>query len=172
METINLSLSVISLILGVLTLLGLLYQFAYRNAITDKTLRDFKDLLDKYSLAEISNQVNTMWEVYVLDALHSRPDLAKHNSPLQITDEGEAMIPQYIKDVLLSYHPDPYKNQSATWIVVSCLGTLKISELATELKLSTSITLSLLSVFYRKYHPETKLDTPTCDSNKPTAVAA
>lgn len=161
----------------------LIYQLGFRNASTDKRAdatdkgqADLKAILDKYPLGEISNQlkalsdnfekyplpeisnqVKTLWEVYVVDALHNRQDLANRGSPLEITTKGEAMIPQDIKDMLKNHNPKIDNTHSAGWLVINCLGIDCITMLGLKLDLSFAVTLALLSVFYRKYHPECEL---------------
>jgi hypothetical protein len=160
----------ISLIIGIVTFIGGVasgvYQFGFKNGEMGNILKGIKKDLDKYPLAEMSTQVKTMWDVYVMDALHGHPDLAQHRSPLTITEKGEAMIPDDIKQRLNAYRPPP-NNHSATWSVINCLGMEQVTSLSLEIKLPLSLVLALLSVFYEKYHPGISLSEPSPSCPEP-----
>jgi len=182
----------------------LIYQVGFRNGssdkradATDKRVGDLKDVLEKhplgeissqlktlsdnfekYPLPEISNQVKTLWEVYVVDALHNRQDLANRGSPLEITEKGEAMIPDDIKEMLKNHNPKFDNSHSAGWLTINCLGIDCITALSIKLDLSFAVTMALLAVYYRKLHPECELSelygvckpeaSKTCEESKTT----
>jgi len=148
--------SVVTLVMAGLSLAGMVYQFAFKNGTTDTILKGIKRDMDKYPLAELANQVKTMWDVYVLDALHAHIDLASHKSPLSLTEKGLEMIPASVKEQLKGDKGDTDKH-SATWLVIKCLGMQNIDKLSVEMNLPVSIELALLTLLYRTYHGEASL---------------
>jgi hypothetical protein len=154
--------SYIGMATGSVSLAMLVYRFGYKDSKVDAYIKKASDDDEKYPIAEIATQVKTMWDVYVVSALHDRRDLASHQSPLTITEEGEAMIPEDIKQVLLVYNVRPGQVHSASWMVLKCIGLENIERLAVKINLPVPITLALLSVYYMKYHPECKLTEPAC----------
>jgi hypothetical protein len=143
--------SVVTLVMAGLSLAGMIYQFAFKNGATDSILKGIKKDMDKYPLAELANQVKTMWDVYVLDALHAHIDLASHKSPLSLTEKGLEMIPASVKEQLKGDKGDTDKH-SATWLVIKCLGMQNIDKLSVEMNLPVSIELALLTLLYKTYH--------------------
>ena len=150
----------VAIILGALSIVGLLYRFLIRDAKVDSMMSQ----LEKYSIPEMALQVKTLWQISVVEALHNRSDLATHQSPLKITEKGESLIPEDIKQLLLNHKITIKKScketNSGSWIVITCLGMDRILQLSKDLSLSLTITLALLTVFYIKYHPECKIEDP------------
>jgi len=143
--------SIVTLVMAGLSLVGMIYQFAFKNGTTDSILKGMKKDMDKYPLAELANQVKTMWDVYVLDALHAHIDLATHKSPLSLTEKGLEMIPASTKE-MLKYDKGDTDKHSATWLVIKCLGMQAIDKLSVEMNLPVSIELALLTLLYKTYH--------------------
>jgi hypothetical protein len=150
--------------MAALSLAGMIYQFAFKNGATDSILKGIKKDMDKYPLAELANQVKTMWDVYVLDALHAHIDLASHKSPLSLTEKGLNMIPENIRELLKTDKGDTTQH-SATWLVIKCLGMQTIDKLSVEMKLPVSIALALLTLLYKTYHIEASLSIKNGECN-------
>jgi len=49
------------------------------------------------SLDDMSSKIDTLWNIYVLDALHTKPNLAQYHSPMSITAAGVEEIPEDIR---------------------------------------------------------------------------
>jgi len=154
--------SVIGAITGLVSLIGLVYQLGYRNANVDGKIEKMEKTLEKWNLGEIGTQVKTLWDIYVLDALRNRPDLASHSSSLTINPKGEDMLPDDVKKALREFQPCDQDMDSASWLVVKCLGVERIENLSKNIDLSYQETVALLAVYYQKYHPECPPVKGTC----------
>jgi len=75
---------IIGAVSGCLSLLGLVYLFGVWRGKVDSTLNAFKQCLKDYPPAEMWTMTRTLWDIYVIEALHHRPDLAEHGSSLPL----------------------------------------------------------------------------------------
>lgn len=104
--------------------------------------------------------VKTLWEVYVLDALQNRPDLASKGSDFKLKPEGERLIPQNMKDMLINISPGLKKKEDVVsgFLVVETLGIDSIENLSRINNLSIQETIAILSTFLQNntdhYEPE------------------
>jgi hypothetical protein len=141
--------AIIGAISGGLSFLGIVYLAGYWKGKVDTHLKDLKKCNEQYPPSEMSRMLNTMWEVYVIDALGKRPDLATHSSAYKLRKEGEDIIPDDIKQEL-----DRLRNNEATkedissgWLVVKRLGTERISKMAEARNLSVQEAVAILSLY-------------------------
>lgn len=156
----------VTMALAILGIAGWLIQFGWKNGSTDTKLATILALLTKYPLEKISTEVDTMWEIYVVDVLHTRPDLASRHSPLDLTDKGESLIPQNLKELLTAHAPE-LPSRSCTYEVIHCLGMESITDFSQKSELPVSLGLALLSLFYQKVHPDVKITEPLGVCTKP-----
>jgi hypothetical protein len=101
----------------------------YENRFTK--LEGVTATLQKYPPGEMATKVDLLWEIYAVDALHDKPNLAHSQSPLSITAEGVAEIPKHIRialDRLPSCQTDSIADLQYT--AVKCLGLPVVRELA------------------------------------------
>ncbi|MBA7613101.1 hypothetical protein ES703_20344 [subsurface metagenome] len=95
--------------------------------------------------------VKTMWEIYVVSALHHRPDLAQHGSAFKLKKEGEDLIPDDMK-ALLDRIPRPHNpvNQEALasgYLVVKHIGLDLIGKMAEEKNITLQEAIAILSCY-------------------------
>lgn len=142
--------SIIGAISGCISLLGIVYFFAVWRGKVDSQLKDFGHLLEAYPPAEMWTMVKTLWDIYVLDALRNRPDLADHGSSYKLKKEGEDLIPEQLQKALddIPLNPIMSANQIASgWLVVKHLGLEQVQQMADEKGLTVQESLAILSTY-------------------------
>ena len=72
--------SIIGAISGCLSLVGIVYMLGVWRGKVDNQLNNWAQSFKDYPPAEMWTMTKTLWEIYVVDALHHRPDLAVHGS--------------------------------------------------------------------------------------------
>lgn len=148
------ALSFINLCVGVVTLLGFAYIFGNWRGKVDNDRKYFRECLENYPPAEIHTMVKTLWDVYVLDALHHRPDLATHGSGFKLHPESEQLIPGDIRDTLDKLPSELKKHEDIVtgFQVVEYLGIATIESVALKMGLSLQEAIAILST-YLENHP-------------------
>lgn len=153
--------SIIGVISGCLSLVGIIYMLGYWKGQVDSKLRDMQQVMTAYPLVELSLMTKTLWDIYVVDALRSRPDLAERGSEYKLKKEAHDLIPAHLKEALDNIPLNPH-NQNAIasgWLVVKHLGMAPITTMAEQQKLSVQEAIAILSCY---------LDTHI-DNSSPTA---
>ena len=140
---------VIGAISGSLSLLGIVYLFGIWRGKVDSALQEFKDCIHHYPPAEMWTMCKTLWEIYVVEALHHRPDLAEHGSGFRLKKEGEDLIPDYIKPLLqrIPHNPSASENIATGYLVVKHIGLDLIGKMAEEKQLSVQEAIAILSTY-------------------------
>lgn len=136
-------------ITSAISLIGFIYLLAYWKGRVDSFMSLACVREDKYPIAEIAVQVKTLWEVYGVRALVSKPDLAASRSLFGLTEKGRALIPESIKtqlDKIPGLDEKPAATASA-WLAVEALGVEDITSFAHERGLSLSEGLGLLGLY-------------------------
>jgi len=147
--------SIIGSITGVLSLLGIVYMLGHWKGQVDTRLRELTDTMNQYPPAETTLMVKTLWDIYVVDALRARPELAESHSAFRLKKEGHDMIPDALKRELEHITPNPTKEAVASgYMVVKHLGLERISKWAGEVELSVQEAIAILSIYL-----DEKLDT-------------
>lgn len=149
--------SIVGAVTGTLSLAGVVYMAGYWKGQVDTDRKDWKDAISQYPPAETHKMVQTLWDIYVIDALRNRPDLANHGSGYNINKTGESLIPPSIKKALQEFpvctdHSMP--TESHGWLVVKCLGITTIRELSQSTGLTLQETTALLSLYMEEVHGE------------------
>ncbi|MBA7652328.1 hypothetical protein ES703_60158 [subsurface metagenome] len=141
--------SIVGAISGSLSLLGLVYLFGVWRGKVDSALNEFKQCLKDYPPAEMWTMTKTLWEIYVIDALHHRPDLAEHGSSFKLKKAGEEIIPDDIKQLLRQIPLNPYNHEAIATgcLVVQHIGLDRISKMSEEKGLSIQEAIALLSTY-------------------------
>jgi len=91
----------------------------------------------------------TLWDIYIVDALHHRPDLAERGSAFKLLPEGEDLIPDDLKQILDSIPNNPLNSEgiSSGYLVVKYIGLEPLSKMAQEKKLSVQEAIAILSCY-------------------------
>ena len=141
-------LNLIGAITGVISLLGIIYIAGYWKGVVDAFMRQTKECQDKYPAAELSLMVKSLWDVYGLEAMSKRPDLAEHSSPWRLTPKGKDLIPDNLKkllDGIVGIQLD-HSGAAANWLVVKTLGLDRISDFARDTGLSLHESIGVLGI--------------------------
>lgn len=144
--------SVIGAITGSLSLIGFIYTIGYWKGKVDSSL----DQIKAHPPAEIHQMVKTMWEVYVVDALRGKPELANHGSAYRLKPEAEDLIPPIIKKALAEFPVCANSHgprDAHAYLVVKCLGVSAMRDLSDQLNMSVRETTALLALYMEKLHP-------------------
>ncbi|GAJ13984.1 unnamed protein product, partial [marine sediment metagenome] len=110
----------------------------------DSKLKDIAQLLSRYPPEETALMTKTLWNIYVVDALSNRPDIAEHQSAYKLKKEGEDLIPEHLKaelcriskDLAIVVNGNKSEAIASGWLVVKHLGIEAISRMAEEKGLS------------------------------------
>ena len=152
---------IIGAISGCISLLGIVYMLGIWRGRVDSTLNEFKECLKSYPPAEMWTMTKTLWDVYVISALGHRPDLAEHGSGFKLKPEGEDLIPEHIKMLLLRIprHPGNHEAIASGYLVVKHIGIDLINEMAGQKTLSVQEAIAIMSCYLEAHS----------NSNHPTA---
>jgi len=134
---------------GCLSLLGIVYLFGIWRGKVDSCLKEYNECARNYPPAEMWTMVKTLWEIYVVEALHHRPDLAAHGSGYILKSEGEDCIPDYIIPLLKRIPHNPYNHESIAsgYMVVKYIGLELIQKMSEEKELSVQEAVAVLSTY-------------------------
>jgi len=141
--------SIVGAITGCISILGLVYFLGFWRGRVDTTLNEFGDCLTHYPPAEMWTMVKTLWDIYVVSALHHRPDLADHGSGYRLNREGEDLIPDYMKPLLQRIPRNTCHHEliATGYLVVKHIGLELIDKMAAEKKLSMQESIAILSTW-------------------------
>lgn len=141
--------TVVGAISGAISLVGIVYMLGYWKGQVDSKLRDMQQMMTAYPPAELSLMTKTLWDIYVIDALRARPDLAEPHSAFHLKKEGHDLIPDDLKKALdrISINPDNRNAVASGWLVVKHLGMSPISQMAEQQKLSVQEAIAILSCY-------------------------
>lgn len=141
--------AVIGAISGVVSLLAIVYFAGVWRSQVDKDRAYFRDCLKLYPPGEMWTMVKTLWDIYVVDALHNRPDLATHHSAYKLKPEGECLIPDDIKQALRQIPMNPRNREdiASGWLVIKYLGVERVSQMAELKDLTVQEAVAVLSTY-------------------------
>lgn len=141
--------SIIGVVTGCASLVGIVYMLGYWKGQVDSKLRNLQQMMTAYPLAELSLMTKTLWDIYVVDALRARPDLAEHGSAFRLKKEGYDLIPSHLKEALdnIPLNPDNRNAVASGWLVVKHLGMGSITQMAEQQELSVQETIAILSCY-------------------------
>jgi len=141
--------SVVGAVTGCISLLGIVYLFGVWRGKVDTALNSFKQCIKDYPPAEMWTMTKTLWDVYVMEALRHRPDLASHGSAYKLKKEGEDLIPDYMKPLLDQIPRNPFNTESVAsgYLVVKHIGLDLIGKMAEEKELSVQEAIAILSTY-------------------------
>ncbi len=144
---------------GGLSLIGVIYMLAYWRGKVDTQLNSLSKSFHDYPPGEMWTMTKTLWEIYVVEALHHRPDLAEHGSGFKLKKEGEDLISDRMKTLLDNIPGNPFNSEyiATGYLVVKHIGLDGINEMAEQKKLSVQEAIAVLSCYLEahcnKAHP-------------------
>jgi len=146
--------SIVGAVSGCLSLLGIVYLFGVWRGKVDSALKEFKQCLKDYPPAEMWTMTKTLWDIYVVEALHRRPDLAEHGS-FKLKKEGEELIPEHIKPLLdrIPRNPGLKEDIATGYLVVKHIGLDLIGKMAEEKQLTVQEAIAILSCYIDNSSP-------------------
>jgi hypothetical protein len=145
--------AIIALIISIGTLI---YMAAFwKRGVEDdigqikKDVAEMKGDLKIHNLSSFCMMVQTLWDVYVVDPLHKRPDIATSHSKLRLTQKGLDYIPEDVKAQLdkIKISAEDRVNITSGYLVVQVLGLDGITKLASEKDLSIQEMIATLSLY-------------------------
>lgn len=130
------------------TLIMVFYLSIYWKSQVDSYIRQSKECDSKYPPLEIGLQVKTLWEIYGVEALRNKPDLAAHSSPWHLTPKGQSLIPEKVKEKLddIPGQPDNREGMASFWLAVKTLGMDNVNQFARESGLTLQEAVGVLGV--------------------------
>lgn len=146
---------IVGAVSGCLSLLGLVYLFGVWRGKVDSTLKAFKQGLKDYPPAEMWTMTKTLWDVYVMDALRHRPDLAERGSGFKLKQPGKDLIPDYMLPLLdrIPQNPGLREDIATGYLVVKHIGLELVSKMAEEKKVSIQEAIAILSCYIDNSSP-------------------
>ncbi|MBA7702808.1 hypothetical protein ES703_111583 [subsurface metagenome] len=141
--------SIVGAVSGCLSLLGIVYLFGVWRGKVDNQLNSLGKSFQDYPPAEMWTMTKTLWDVYVMDALRLRPDLAAHGSAFKLKQPGKDLIPDYMLPLLdrIPRNPGLREDIATGYLVVKHIGLELISKMAEEKKVSIQEAIALLSTY-------------------------
>jgi len=141
--------SLVGAVSGVASFFGIIYMLAYWKGRVDAQLRTIQEDRDRYPLPEFCMMTKTLWDIYVIDALRGRPDLAEHGSSYRLKKEPHDLIPDNLKAALEQvppHNPDP-ESVVTGYEVVKRLGLGPIHAMAEARQLTLEEAIAILSCY-------------------------
>ena len=148
--------AIIGAVSGCTSLVGIVYFLGVWRGKIDTSVTELKEALKNYPPAEMWTMTKTLYDIYIVEALHHRPDLAVHGSSFKLKKEGEDMIPDGMRTLLDSIPLNPSYNSEAVatgYLVVKYFGLDIIGEMAKEQKISVQEAIALLSCYLDARQP-------------------
>jgi len=141
--------SIVGAVSGCISLLGIVYLFGIWRGKVDSALTEFRASFKDYPPAEMWTMVKTLWDIYVLAALHNRPDLAEHGSSYKLKKKGCDLVPDYMAALLnqIPHNPGRREDIATGYLVVKHIGLELISKMAEEEKLTVQESIAILSTW-------------------------
>lgn len=141
--------AIIGAVSGIISLAAIVYFAGVWRGQVDKDRDSFRKCIEQYPPAEMWTMVKTLWDIYVVDALRTRPDLAEHHSAYKLKPEGEDLIPDDIKQELKQLPHNPFNNDeiASGYLVVKFLGLERVSKMAEQKGLSVQEAIAILSTY-------------------------
>jgi len=148
--------AIIGAVSGIISIIGVVYLLGVWKGGVDSKLKEIAQLLSRYPPEETALMTKTLWNIYVVDALRNRGDIAEHQSAYKLNKEGEALIPEYLKaelcriskDLVMVENDNKAEGIASGWLVVKSLGLETITRMADEKGLSVQESIAILSCYF------------------------
>ncbi|MBA7669982.1 hypothetical protein ES703_78123 [subsurface metagenome] len=127
----------------------IVYLVGFWKGKIEAQLGNIVQSMQKYPPEETGRMINTLWEIYVLEPLRNRPDLAEHHSSYKLKPEGHCLIPDDIKQELDNLPTNPINKEAIAsgYLVIKFLGVERVSRMAEEKGLSLQEAVAVLSTY-------------------------
>lgn len=141
--------SILGAITGCISLAGIVYFIGVWRGKVDSQLNSLGKSFQDYPPAEMWTMTKTLWDIYVMEALRLRPDLASPGSAYKLNKEGCDLVPDYMKSLLdrIPHNPVLREEIATGYLVVKHLGLDLITQMANEKKLSVQESIAILSTY-------------------------
>lgn len=141
--------AIVGAISGIVSFLMLLYFVVSWKAGVDADRRAWRDSCDHYPPGELWMMCKTMYDIYVVDTLRQRPDLAESHSPWQLKPKAKELIPADIRKELDNIPQNHVCREDVSngWLVVKYIGLSHIGDLAQKKGISLQETIAVLSIY-------------------------
>lgn len=151
--------AIIGIIGGLIAIFTLVYMAGFwKRGVEDdikeikSDVSDIKKDLKDHNLPSFCMMVQTLWDVYVIDPLHKRPDIAQFQSPPKLTPKGLECIPEDIKEQLdkIEVSMKDRLNIVTGYLVVQVIGLDRITTAARKNSFSLQEMIAVLSLYLNK----------------------
>ncbi len=148
--------AIFGIIGGVIAIGTLIYISGFwKRGVEDDILHikkdndEIKTELKAYNLPSFCMMVQTLWDVYVIDPLHRRPDIAEFHSLPKLTQKGLDYIPADVKKQLdrMAATAGDKVNVTSGYMAVQAIGLDKIMTIANEKGLSIQEIIAVLNTY-------------------------
>jgi len=146
---------IIGAVSGCISLVGIVYFLGVWRGKIETSVKELKEVIKNYPPAEMWTMTKTLWDIYVIEALHHRPDLAEQGSGFHLKREGEDLIPDHMKALLdgIPHNPSFNNEGNATgYMAVKYIGLELIGKMAEEKGLSVQEAIAILSCYLDGHH--------------------
>jgi len=133
------------------------YMLGVWRGKVDNQLNSLGTSFQDYPPAEMWTMTKTLWDIYIIEALHHRPDLAEHSSSFKLKREGENLIPDHMKTLLdrLPLNPLNHEAVATGYLVVKLIGLELIGKMAEEKQLTVQEAIAILSCYLEAHNSST-----------------
>ena len=141
--------AIIGAVSGIASLLAIIYLVGVWKSRVDTNLGNIIQSMQKYPLEQTALMAKTLWEIYVVDALQHRPDLAERGSGFRLKQEGKDIIPDYMLTLLKRVPRNPLNSEQVAtgYLVVKHIGLDIINKMAEEKELTVQESIAILSTW-------------------------
>jgi len=145
--------SIVGAVSGCFSVLGVAYILGFWRGSVNSKLDTFSKCITDYPPAEMWTMVKTLWQVYVMDALRHRPDLAEHGSGYKLKKLGEDLIPDYMMPLLahIPHNPGLQEDIATGYLVVKHIGLDRLHQMSEEKHLSVQESIAILSTYLENH---------------------
>ena len=139
--------SLIGAITGGLSILGLVWFAAFWKGRVDSALEAINKTLTECPPHEVALMAKTLWDIYVIDALRARPDLAEQHSPWRL--KQPEIIPAHLKTALdeIPLKTVCQEDVANGYLVVKTLGLGPIARMALQEHMTVQEAIAVLSTY-------------------------
>ena len=138
--------SVISLIVALISLMGVVYGFAVWRGRVDKQLSDYSDahLLDR--LCTIETKLETIWQVFMEQVLANLPNLATRSSSYHLTEDAKRAVEE-VKGLIPDINPGCADVAETVLVELpNRIGMDRLREIAEKHQMTMGELLAIISI--------------------------
>ena len=138
-------LTVVSVVVGIISIGGVLYTIAYWKGKADTTLKNVCDLPERTKALEL--KVDVLWSLFVDQVLGGKPALAQRGSGYKLSEKGVACVKEFdeVIEVIKRENGNMTPSDVMT-VVLQRIGLQRVMEVAHKHECTTAEILSLLTI--------------------------